>query len=112
MTQSKLPYILLSLPLQLDTDCDGRLNICELKDHIRDFQCRNLSGCLANNILQMPDEDSDGVLNFEEFYKLSLRKEWSFIRVLFNYCKMIVPPPNRECDEIGNHIYLLKLCKR
>lgn len=98
---------------QLDTDRDGRLNIRELKNHIRNFQCRNLPDYLANHILRMSDDDSDGVLDFEEFYKLSLRQEWLFSRLVFNYCKMLVPAPNRERDETGKiklEIYA-KLCR-
>lgn len=94
---------------QLDTDRDGRLNIRELKQHIRNFQCRNLPDYLANHILRMSDDDSDGALDFEEFYKLSLRQEWLFSRLVFNYCKMIVPAPNRPRDETGKHTDLLKL---
>lgn len=90
---------------QLDTDRDGRLNIRELKAHIRNFQCRNLPDYLANHILRMSDDDSDGVLDFEEFYKLSLRQEWLFSRLIFNYCKMLVPAPNRERDETGKNIF-------
>lgn len=100
--------LLFSLLLfQLDTDRDGRLNLRELKAHIRNFQCRNLPDYLANHILRMSDDDSDGALDFEEFYKLSLRQEWLFSRLVFNYCKMIVPAPNRERDETGKNKRLL-----
>lgn len=89
--------------LQLDTDRDGRLNIRELKNHIKNYQCRDLPDYLGNHILRMSDDDSDGVLDFEEFYRLSLRQEWLFSRLVFNYCKMIVPRPNRERDETGKN---------
>ena len=52
----------------------------------------------------MSDEDSDGSLDFEEFYQLSLRQEWLFSRLVFKYCKMIVPSPHRpEIDETGKN---------
>ncbi|XP_055305012.1 rhomboid-related protein 2-like [Sitodiplosis mosellana] len=83
----------------LDTNNDGRLNIRELKQHIKNLQCR-LPEYLAEHIFRMSDEDSDGALNFEEFYQLSLRQKWLFSHLVFRYCKMIVPSPNRpEADE-------------
>lgn len=58
---------------------------------------------LANHILKMSDDDSDGVLDFEEFYQMSRRQDWMINRLLFKYCKLIVPGPRRqEQDEIGN----------
>lgn len=91
----------------MDEDRDGRLNIRELKAHIRNFQCRNIPEHLANHILKMSDEDSDGALDFEEFYRLSLRQEWLFSRLIFNYCKMIVPSPHRpEHDETGKDAHI------
>lgn len=93
------------LLFQLDTNNDGVLNIRELKNHIRRFPCRNLPEYLANHILRMSDDDSDGVLDFEEFYQLSLRQEWLFSRLVFKYCRLIVPSPHRpEQDETGNFI--------
>lgn len=90
------------MSFQLDTNNDGVLNIRELKNHIRNYQCRNLPDYLAKHILRMSDEDSDGVLDFEEFYQLSLQQEWLFSRLVFKYCKMIVPSPRRpEADETG-----------
>ena len=88
----------------MDTNNDGRLNIRELKQHIKNFECRNLPDYLAKHILRMSDEDSDGSLDFEEFYQLSLRQEWLFSRLVFKYCKMIVPSPHRpEIDETGKN---------
>lgn len=81
------------------------LNIRELKNHIRNFQCQNLPDYLAKHILRMSDNDSDGVLDFEEFYQLSLQQEWLFSRLVFNYCKMVIPSPHRpETDEPGKFI--------
>lgn len=91
----------------MDTDRDGRLNIRELKEHIRNFPCRNIPEYLANHILKMSDDDSDGALDFEEFYRLSLRHEWLFSRLVFKYCKMIVPSPQRPGDETGNILFFV-----
>lgn len=92
----------------MDTNHDGRLNIRELKQHIKNFQCRNLPDYLAKHILRMSDDDSDGALDFEEFYQLSLRQEWLFSRLVFKYCKMIVPSPHRpEEDETGKNTHII-----
>lgn len=57
---------------------------------------------MANHILRMHDDDGNGQLDFEEFYRMSLRQEWLFSRLLVKYCKLIVPSPHRpEQDEIG-----------
>lgn len=81
----------------------------ELKQHIRNHECRNLPENLAHHILKMHDDDFNGQLDFEEFYKMSLQQEWLFSRVLARYCKLIVPSPHRpEQDEIGKiEIFIL-----
>lgn len=85
-------------------DRDGKLSIVEMKNLIKNHQCRNLPENLANHILRMNDEDLDGFLDFEEFYRMSIRQEWLFSRYLAKYCKMIVPSPHRpEQDEIGKN---------
>lgn len=102
LCSTQIKIFLFPFRFQLDTDRDGVINIRELKNHIRNFPCRNLPEYLANHILRMSDEDSDGVLDFEEFYRLSLRQDWLFSRLVFNYCKMLVPSPHRpEQDETG-----------
>lgn len=91
----------------MDTDRNGYLNIHELKRHIRNHQCRELPENLAHHILQMHDQDSNGQLDFEEFYQLSVRQEWLFSRFVQKYCRMIVPSPHRpEQDEIGKEILI------
>lgn len=88
----------------MDTDRNGYVNIRELKNHIRNRQCRQFPEKLANHILRMHDDDMNGQLDFEEFYRMSVRQEWMFKRMLLKYCKLIVPSPHRpEQDEIGRH---------
>lgn len=64
---------------------------------------------IANHILQMSDFDSNGFLDFEEFYTLTLRQEWLFSRMVKKYCQLIVPSPHRpEQDEVGKcHLVFL-----
>lgn len=53
----------------------------------------------------MHDDDMNGQLDFEEFYRMSVRQEWLFSRLLVKYCRLIVPSPHRpEQDEIGKRI--------
>ncbi|XP_031635937.1 rhomboid-related protein 2-like isoform X2 [Contarinia nasturtii] len=97
----------------LDRNHDGVLNIRELKNHIKSYPCRNLPDYLEKHILRMSDSDGDEVLNFEEFYQLSLQQEWLFSRLVFKYCKMIVPSPHRpdEADETdGAYERSMKVC--
>lgn len=94
--------------LQLDTDRDGHLSIHEIKTFIRNRQCRNLPENLANQIVQMNDNDANGLLDFEEFYRMSIKQEWLINRLLTKYCKLVVPPPRRlEEDEIGKSFLFL-----
>lgn len=88
----------------MDTDRNGYVNIRELKNYIRNRQCRQLPENLAAHILRMHDDDMNGQLDFEEFYRMSVRQEWLFSRLLAKYCKLIVPSPHRPGqDEIGKH---------
>lgn len=91
----------------MDIDCDGFLSIHELKLMIRNQQCSNIPVSLANHILEMHDEDSNGKLDFDEFYQMSLQQEWLFSRLLKSYCKYLVPAPHREGeDQIGEFFFL------
>lgn len=85
------------------------MDVRELKHHIRNQQCRQLPENLANHILRMHDDDGNGQLDFEEFYRMSVRQDWLFNRLLVKYCKLIVPSPHRpEQDEIGKHFRIWK----
>lgn len=90
----------------MDTDGDGYLNVREIKEHIRNQQCRDLPPHLSKHILEMNDDDSNGVLDFDEFYRMSIRQEWLFQRLVKQYCRMLVPPPRRQdADETGKFLY-------
>lgn len=81
----------------------------EIKEHIHNQQCRNLPPHLAKHILQMNDDDGNGVMDFDEFYRMSIRQEWLFHRLVKQYCRILVPPPRRtDADETGNFSYLSK----
>lgn len=74
-----------------------------MKRLIRNNQCGQIPPNLAQHILRMHDEDSDGRLDFEEFYRMSVRQEWLFSRMMKKYCRLVVPPPRRSEDETGKH---------
>lgn len=96
---------------QFDTNRDGFLNIHEMKELIKHHQCEDIPKEVARQILQMNDDDSNGRLDFEEFYQLSQRHKWLFEGLLTRYCRMIVPSPHRpEQDQVGKqnwHIFLI-----
>lgn len=50
-----------------------------------------LAKYIANQIHKKYDKNSDGLLSFDEFYEMSLRKDYKFHRLLFQYCKYVVP---------------------
>lgn len=68
---------------------------------MQNFLGPNLSTCIASQILKKYDADFDGMLNFEEFYQMSLQKECAFNRIVFKYCKLVVPPRIRREDSVG-----------
>ncbi|KAL5277083.1 RHBDL2 family protein [Megaselia abdita] len=62
--------------------------------------CRDIPNNLASQIMQMSDRDNNGQLNFEEFFQLSQRHPWIITNLLRNYCRIVVPSPHREEDQI------------
>lgn len=59
----------------------------------------------------MNDDDSNGVLDFDEFYRMSVRQEWLFQRLVKQYCRLVVPPPRRQDqDETGKYIIVILAC--
>lgn len=78
---------------------DGVVQIDELQQYMGNYLRPSLAKFIAKQIHKKYDVNSDGKLNFEEFYEMSLRKEYKFHRLLFKYCKYVVPP--RPHDE-GN----------
>lgn len=71
--------------------------------------CRDIPSNLASQIMQMSDRDNNGQLTFEEFYSLSQRHPWIVTNLLRNYCRIVVPSPHREEDQIGKKIQICLL---
>lgn len=86
-----------------------------MKQLIRQHQCEEIPKEVARQILLMHDNDSNGQLDFEEFYQLSQRHGWIFRNMMVKYCKMLIPSPHRpEQDEIGKNFLFsvqIKRCK-
>ena len=62
-----------------------------MKSMIRQHQCETMPVGVSKRILQLADEDGDGFLDFEEFYKLSQEHHWLFKNICVRYCRYIVP---------------------
>lgn len=81
-----------------------------MKNLIRHHQCEQIPKEVARQILLMHDDDANGRLDFEEFFKLAKQHEWIFRGLLVKYCKILVPSPHRpEQDEVGKilHMYAI-----
>lgn len=75
-----------------------------MKRLIRCQQCEDMPKGITRNILDLHDENNDGRLDFEEFYRLSREHQWLLKGMLVKYCKMIVPSPRREeVDQTGTY---------
>ncbi|XP_055913592.1 protein rhomboid [Eupeodes corollae] len=74
-----------------DTDNDGYLDLAELKLLIAQGLCQDIPQAMARNIVDVSDEDRNGRLDFEEFYRLSVKNRWLLSSYIHNYCKMVVP---------------------
>lgn len=75
-----------------------------MKRLIRSQRCEGLPKGMAGAILEVHDENGDGRLDFEEFYRMSQQNQWLFKGMLIKYCKMIVPSPHREeVDQTGTY---------
>lgn len=58
----------------------------------------------------MSDKNGDGVLDFEEFYQMSRKYDWLFMRMMHKYVNLVVPPPRRaQRAGIGKNDSLNKL---
>lgn len=64
----------------------------------------------------MADEDGDGRLDFEEFFRLSQEHDWLMGHYVARYCQWLVPDPHRSAspsgqagspDQIGEQLYKL-----
>lgn len=92
----------------MDTDGDGYLTIKEVKRLMKNKQCPNMPRGVSRRILKMADEDGDGRLDFEEFFRLSQEHDWLMGHYVARYCHWLVPDPHRELvsadgspDQIG-----------
>lgn len=92
--------------LQIDVNHDGAVQIHELQQYMTNFLRPSLAKYIANQIHQKYDVNSDGMLSFDEFYEMSLRREYKFHRFLFKYCKYVVPPREQTEDSYGNGLIL------
>ncbi|XP_055388945.1 protein rhomboid [Condylostylus longicornis] len=84
-----------------DTNNDDRLNLKELKVMIKGGLCRQMSRGLSHHLIHMNDRNGDRHLDFEEFYELTQNNKWLISSVMNEYCRLLVPLPNRE---IGDQI--------
>lgn len=74
---------------------DGAVQINELQQFMGNFLQPSLAKYIACQIHKKYDINSDGMLSFDEFYEMSLRKDYKFHRLLFRYCKYVVP--QKQC---------------
>uniref|UniRef100_A0A182P611 Rhomboid-like protein n=1 Tax=Anopheles epiroticus TaxID=199890 RepID=A0A182P611_9DIPT len=77
-----------------DMDGDGYLNIVEMKHLIKEKKCPDMPKDLALHLLKLSDTNNDGMLDFDEFYKLSTEHPSFFCEMYLKYCKAVVPKRN------------------
>lgn len=94
---------------QIDMNHDGVVQIDELQQYMGNYLRPSMAKFIAKQIHSKYDVNSDGKLNFEEFYEMSLRKEYKFHRLLFKYCRYVVPPRTQDEDSLGNHLVFISL---
>lgn len=63
-----------------------------------------LAKYIASQIHKKYDKNCDGMLSFDEFYDMSLRKDYKFHRLLFRYCKYVVPQKQSSIGKTATHI--------
>lgn len=80
--------------MQYDTDRDGFLSVCELKKLVErnPEQCKDIPKGVTEHLHQTHDENNDGKLDFEEFYKLARKNHWVVADWCAKYCEYIIPP--------------------
>lgn len=79
--------------LQYDINRDGFLSKKELKKLIKENpgQCADLPKGITKEMLKMHDDNNDGQLDFEEFFKLSQNHNWVVRDWCVKYCRYVVP---------------------
>lgn len=82
----------IKIQFQYDTNSDGRLDLRELKKFIKDNpNQKDFPKDFAKSIMLLHDEDGNGRLDFEEFFKLSKQHRWLFGDFCMKYCEAIIP---------------------
>lgn len=85
----------------MDTDRDGYLSRTEVRRMVRTNQCSEMPRGVSRRILKMADEDGDGRLDFEEFFRLSQEHDWVVGHYVARYCQWLVPDPHRGASATG-----------
>lgn len=65
---------------KLDTNNDGMLTFSELKDGFIKYFGKSLSDMKLNQIMEDIDGNADGVISYEEFLRVGVTKEKSFLK--------------------------------
>lgn len=59
---------------------------------INDKECTDMPDRLAKAVLNKHDDNGDGKLDFDEFFRLSQKERWLVRDFCVNACKFVVPP--------------------
>lgn len=88
-----------------DTDGDGYLNREEMKRLVLEKKCPDMPAVCAKQLLKMSDVDRNGLLDFEEFYNMSIEHPYFFSTMCLKYCKVVVPPRNVDVSDVTDGEY-------
>lgn len=108
-----LTVVIIFRSFQIDVNNDGVVQIHELQQFMGNFLRPSLAKYIACQIHKKYDTNSDGMLSFDEFYEMSLRKDYKFHRLLFQYCKYVVPQKQRSTGkEKRTFLWPFELCRQ
>lgn len=80
----------------------GVISIRELKMHMHSLLETSLEKHITNQVLRKYDENSDTMLNFEEFYQMTLiNRNNKFQRMVSRYCEIVIPTRTPTDDSNG-----------
>ncbi|XP_050092933.1 protein rhomboid-like [Anopheles aquasalis] len=85
-----------------DTDGNRYLSRFELRRLIKDKKCPDIPKEVIREVLHNSDENDDGHLDFEEFFKLSTNHPYLFRDFCTRYCRVIVPRRTPDDDYESN----------